>query len=144
MPDRLQELLQQRALIKEHLAWLESEIAAASGKPLPPDVPSSVSPVQRPTARPAEIFAAKTPVADISNRSVAARREDAEADALIQKLAAEDRPPPPPSKTGCWVIFFVILFVSLVVGWIVMKHFYPHTIQAQRTENPTAPSSAAP
>ncbi len=30
MPDRLQELIQQRRLIEEHLAWLDREIAAAA------------------------------------------------------------------------------------------------------------------
>lgn len=35
-PDRLPELLRQRELIKEQLAWIEKEIAAASDKAWPP------------------------------------------------------------------------------------------------------------
>ncbi|PTY07335.1 hypothetical protein DB347_08520 [Opitutaceae bacterium EW11] len=33
MPDRVDELLRQRRLIQEHLAWLDREIARETGKP---------------------------------------------------------------------------------------------------------------
>jgi hypothetical protein len=45
MSDRLAELLHQRALLQEHLAWLEGEIAAASD--------ASVRPSTRPISVPA-------------------------------------------------------------------------------------------
>ena len=44
MSDRLQELLQQRALLQSHLAWLDREIAAASGqKTLPLSAPADAT-----------------------------------------------------------------------------------------------------
>lgn len=44
MQDRLAELRRQRALVAEHLVWLDREIADAEGKPAPaplPELPSS-------------------------------------------------------------------------------------------------------
>ncbi|HWA87540.1 MAG TPA: hypothetical protein VG710_15025 [Opitutus sp.] len=35
-PDRLAELQRQRAIVRDHLAWLENEIAAATGVGAPP------------------------------------------------------------------------------------------------------------
>jgi hypothetical protein len=55
MSDRLQKLLRQRALIQEHLAWLEREISEAEGVPplpapagrppqaVPPTMPPAVN-----------------------------------------------------------------------------------------------------
>jgi hypothetical protein len=51
MSDRLTELQRQRALIQEHLAWLDREIATAQGKPLPPPlVASQLAPANAPQA----------------------------------------------------------------------------------------------
>ena len=56
MPDRLSELIRQRALVSEHLAWLDREIASVIAKPAAPSVepvaiaPASISaPDQPPT-----------------------------------------------------------------------------------------------
>jgi hypothetical protein len=43
MPDRLAELRRQRALVQEHLAWLDREIAAAA-PPAPPAAPMPPAP----------------------------------------------------------------------------------------------------
>jgi hypothetical protein len=57
MPDRLAELRRQRALIADHLAWLDREIAAAA-VPIQPPVPPS-STILEPPAQP---FAPKPPL----------------------------------------------------------------------------------
>src|SRR6478672_3124092 len=44
MSDRLSELLRQRALVQEHLAWLDRQIADASMAVLPPLSGSGVAP----------------------------------------------------------------------------------------------------
>ena len=49
MQDRLAELRRQRALVAEHLAWLDREIAAAEGKPSPAPLPAP-TPTPAPTA----------------------------------------------------------------------------------------------
>ncbi|HVU24406.1 MAG TPA: hypothetical protein VHE13_09805 [Opitutus sp.] len=48
-PDRLAELHRQRAIVRDHLAWLENEIAASTGqpppgRPAPPPAPAPVPP----------------------------------------------------------------------------------------------------
>lgn len=48
--DRLAELLRQRALVREHLAWLDREIATASGSPDRPDAPVTPPAPQTPPA----------------------------------------------------------------------------------------------
>ena len=51
MPDRLSELVRQRALILDHLAWLDREIASVTAKPvIPPLAPSPPSPAPPPAA----------------------------------------------------------------------------------------------
>lgn len=47
MSDRLPELLRQRALVQEHLAWLDREIATAQGHALSGAVPRSEVAVTR-------------------------------------------------------------------------------------------------
>lgn len=54
MQDRLAELRRHRALVAEHLVWLDREIAAAEGKPAPAPTPE-LPPPPAPTA--AEILA---------------------------------------------------------------------------------------
>src|SRR5690349_2525236 len=56
-PDRLQQLLRQRALLQEHLAWLDREIAAAS-EGTPPPAPT---PIARATQQPLVIPSPVTP-----------------------------------------------------------------------------------
>ncbi len=60
MPDRLAELRRQRALVAEHLAWLDREIAAAAPSPVgafpPPSPRPAVAPP--PSLDPAAILAA--------------------------------------------------------------------------------------
>src|SRR5690349_14599171 len=53
MPDRLAELRRQRALIAEHLAWLDRQIAEASGNRSTGDGPSTPLATAFPAAAPA-------------------------------------------------------------------------------------------
>ncbi len=99
--DRLQDLRRQRALVQQHLAWLDTEIAAAespagtlpSGHPIPVDTAPS---------------AAATP-------------EEAEALALARAEAVNA---PAQAKLGCWIVFagaFVLLFAAIAV-WFVARY----------------------
>ena len=58
-PDRLAELQRQRAIVRDHLAWLENEIAAATGAPALP----ARSPAPRGQVTPAS---SEVPRADIT------------------------------------------------------------------------------
>jgi|SRR5215216_3226725 len=118
MADRLQELLQQRALIKEHLAWIEGEIAAASGCPIEPALPYTpvVQPVplQQPPSR-----AAVVPAPVVTGPRL---RDDE--DSLIARLAAEERNAPVPTKKGCWVFFWITLAALAAAAWAMIRFFY--------------------
>jgi hypothetical protein len=117
MPDRLQELLQQRALIKEHLAWLESEIAAASGNPSAA-VPAEAERAERPLTPRVLPLPARLPV------TAAIRRDDDDAQILLEKLAAEDQEKKPPGKAGCWLVFAGVLTVLSLGAWALLRQFY--------------------
>lgn len=102
MPDRLAELRRQRALVQEHLAWLEREIAAtesAGGKiaaEVRPAIPAS--PLPRPSASPAPITPPSPP-----------------SDASIDKLLEQYRSAPGSVKQdvrkGCLLYFALALAV---------------------------------
>ncbi len=85
--DRLQELRRQRALVQQHLAWLDREIAASAGAFAPPSPPP-------PPALPAE------PV-----RSAA----EHEADILLESYREESRSAPAAARRGCLIFFFLAL-----------------------------------
>lgn len=124
MSARLQDLLRQRALIQEQLAWLDREIAtttAASASPTPAIAPS-------PRAVPAPTqpgYLASQAVALAAHQAAAARDQaDAgsgnpaattAAEAILEKY----RVPPDSLKTdvrkGCFLYFFAALAVVAVV-----------------------------
>jgi hypothetical protein len=123
MSDRLSELLRQRALVQQHLAWLDGEIADASGNQAPsPHAPATFAPPKPaaphlPASSPGYLASqaaaialhassgapAPTLVVDESPRVTAA------ADAILDKY----RVPPDALKTdvrkGCFLYFFVAL-----------------------------------
>ena len=102
-PHRIQDLRRQKALIQEHLAWLEREILAAG------EVPSRVLPV-----KPGPMTAATRP-----DQSRSTTGNVTEADALLSQLIAEEKKASP-SKNGCWMIFWLILLgAGAVIGGTV-------------------------
>lgn len=130
MADRLQELLQQRALIKEHLDWLEGEISAASGRPVAgPDPLSSPprplsaagtargDPVSTPTPNPGFVSLPGQQTSPVKLRD--------DADKMIAQLAAEENTAAPlPTKKGCWIFFCVMLVILGVSAWAALRYFY--------------------
>jgi hypothetical protein len=128
MADRLQELLQQRALIKEHLEWLDAEIAASSGRP-PPTTSLPLAPTR--SAIPARNESSPTQIplppakpvlaVPVSPTPVPAIPDDA--DALIAQLAAQEKQEAVPSKSGCWLVFSALIFVILA-GLIAAWYFF--------------------
>jgi len=128
MADRLQELLQQRALIKEHLAWLEGEISAATARPDQvhsgarepafTSVPNLATGSPTPTIHAAAVLAKSTRAATHANSA------DAETEAMIAQLAAEEKTPPIPTKKGCWIFFCVTLVVVGLTAWAALHFFY--------------------
>ena len=115
MPDseRLQQLRRQRELAAEQLAWLDREIAAASGAPVPaPAEPPLVRPVVSPTmpvAAPAPAAPGLTPQAA------------ADAEAILAQYRVEPDSMKSDVKKGCFLYFFAALAVVALV--VVVLYF---------------------
>ena len=118
MSDRLEEFQRQRGLVRNHLAWLEREIAALEGTTAPdPSAPPPPIPPDEPYAdvAPPLHFQARAPVSDL----------DAEA------ILAEYRKPPvsiqKQAKFGCLLYFvaalaIMALFVAAVYIFVKRAH----------------------
>ncbi len=129
MSDRLSELLRQRALLQEHLAWLDREIEAAarapgaagpSSAPLPrpapaivPIPPSPALPSVSVTAIPAAPLIAALP-AHASN-SAAETVVVPGAEAILDKYRIEPRSVQQDVRKGCF-LYFAAAFVLLGLG----------------------------
>lgn len=99
MSERLRHLQRQQALLREHLAWIENEIARET-----PEGPSPVPPLN-PSTNPT------TPV-----------QPAPEADALLEKYAADERQNPADIRRGCFIVFasaLALLGVGVVAMWLL-------------------------
>jgi len=103
MSDRLTELQRQRALIQGHLAWLDQEIVAATGKP------AMRSDFPLPAVKPVETV----PMATAAVEPLA--------DELIAKFGAEPKGTVQDARKGCvlWFIFAMVLLGLGIYGLIL-------------------------
>jgi len=109
--DRLEELRRQRALLQQHLAWLDAEIAAASQSLTTPR--TTAAKIDRPAPRAPAI---PSPIESISLRTTSADT------ALADMIAAQEGAPAHSAhaaKRGCIVAFSVLLLVlgAAVSAW---------------------------
>lgn len=96
MSDRLNQLRRQRALVQEHLAWLDAEIRASEGSD--------------PVARPAELPHVTS--------------TDAALDLLVAAQQSEPVNAAAAAKRGCFVAFalaFVVLGLGVVTLYLYTK-----------------------
>jgi len=137
MPDRLHELLRQRALLQEHLAWLDREIAAAGDAVLeaPPETGTpGILPVETtfvPAPAPSMGILQGTAVSILSNAAVPAEPVaplPPEVAQLADTIIDEYRVPPKTLHTdvkkGCFLYFFAAL--GLVILAAVAFYFAYH------------------
>lgn len=99
---RLHHLRRQQALLREHQAWIETEIARES--------PAGMTDATPP---PGPVIATPIPIASSPT---------GEADALLEKYAADERQNPADVRRGCLIIFFGILGiigVALTAIWFL-------------------------
>ena len=113
-PDRLLQLRRQRALVAQHLAWLDGEITRASGGSAE-NAPSQKS-------GPFDLATRSMHQVAPPNRSTAS--SDAEMEKIFHELAEEDSSSSSISKSGCWMIFAAVVFFSLavIVGFILFRY----------------------
>lgn len=103
MSDRLQELLRQKALLDEHAAWLEREIAAErtrTGEVPPPAAPPLSTPAARPSAM-----------------------TGAEVDALLDQYRSHPQSLQQEVKRGCFLYFFGAL---ALLGLTVLAVYFAY------------------
>lgn len=152
MSDRLAELRRQRALIHEHLNWLDREIAAAeksSGSPLPATTPASAAPSPQitapawpapaspaggqplPSLRPAEpplVISVPEPAATPSRllpRSFNAPAQPVVPSASLGEYRVSPGAVKEDVRKGCLLYFaaaFVLLFVGVGILWMIFRH----------------------
>ena len=147
MSDRLRHLQRQQALLREHLVWIEAEIAReANTRPAAPatpptslatsrTTPNATTPLSESQSRvtsPAHPPASEqlTPaVAAIVAPSAAASDSAApapDADELLQRFASEERLNPEAARRGCLLAFsagLLLLVGAVVLAWIA---YYRH------------------
>jgi hypothetical protein len=99
--DRLQELLRQRALQKEHLDWIDREIAALQGSPQP-SPPPDLSPPP-PLSEPP-------------------RAGESDAEAILDEYRRPTVSIEKSTKTGCFIYFAAALLLTAV--FVVAVYFY--------------------
>jgi hypothetical protein len=104
--DRLEAFRRQRALLKEHVAWLDREIAAIEGGTPPPQAPAEPPPV-----------AAFNPAAEADAEAILA--EYRQPSMSIQKRA----------KLGCLIYFaaaLLLMVVAVTVLYVMVKRAHGH------------------
>jgi len=136
MPDRLNELRRQRALVAEHLAWLDREIAAESGSPAPRAHPEQatrvegpaplVAPASAPALRPTPLPLmpqAPAPAAALDPEMSA--QAAADADALLEQYRVAPDALKTDVRTGCFLYFFAAMAL-LALGVIGLYFYFRH------------------
>jgi hypothetical protein len=134
MSDRLAELRRQRALLTEHVAWLDREIAAEAGKagsgdppraalPPAPAVGGSVSTGSRATVdAPATIFAPVSPASTPASRVTAGATD---ADAILNEYRVPSEALKTDVRKGCFLYFAVamaLLIGGVAILWVAFRH----------------------
>lgn len=122
MSERLNELQRQRALLLEHLAWLDREIAAQSG-PTPTTDPAAkaVLPAGAHQAAQTGRAGAPSPIAAVT--VIPITPPPADADALLQQYGYDPKASSAGVKRGCWIAFAAaFLLVGLVLAtWYLLR-----------------------
>lgn len=111
-PDRLAELRRQRALVAQHLAWIDSElIAAGAGQPPAPSSPDTVS---TPDATP------PLPPTAEGNENPAVALANKKADEIIELYRATEALDPSSTKRGC----LLLIGAMFALGGVVLLAIY--------------------
>jgi len=115
MADRLAELLRQRALLQEHLAWLDSEIDRTA-EPAPKAGSMAATPPLTASSTPPSVTA-------VSRLSPGAVTHEAAPPAQAEEIFAQYQAAPDSLKTdvrkGC-LIYFAVAFGLLIAGIAIL------------------------
>lgn len=123
MSDRLRHLQRQQALLREHLAWIDAEIACeTSPAPLAPPAPetASATPASSDIRPPAGTTAATTPLSIYPPQPASVSVPAPDADELIERYGAGERQNPAVIRRGCLLVFsagLLALAAAAVLAW---------------------------
>jgi hypothetical protein len=109
MSERLSHLHRQQALLREHLAWIEAEIARETGHDSQPVLSHAA-------AAPAQLPPISAPLVPTSAESLP------EADALLEKYASGERQNPADIRRGCFIVFIAalaLLAAGVTTVWLL-------------------------
>lgn len=133
MPDRLQELIQQRRLIEQHLAWLNREIAAATALLAPAEVSSLLA---HPTKTPAGLTMA--PRAGIGGKEpLEAAVPLPEADTILAEYEQNPQNLEQSVKRGCLLYFGAAMFILILGVFLLYLYRVNHPL-------PVPPAKSTP
>lgn len=140
MPDRLSELLQQRRLIQDHLAWLDREIAAATKTETALGAVSALSlhkPLPAPTAPlPGSACVVFPPEAPAASSQPSPTGVDPEA--LLAEYQQDPQNLQVDVKRGCFLYFGIAMgLLLLVVALIYMNYLRHRSDPSARSPAPT-------
>jgi hypothetical protein len=114
MPDRLSELVRQRALVLEHLAWLEREIAAAQAPPSAPLPPSPPAPLPGFPIPPVPVAAPAAALTAPPDATPSGHHLPGEPDAILEQYRVSPTAVKEDVRKGCF-LYFVGAFVVVVI-----------------------------
>jgi hypothetical protein len=109
MSERLRHLQHQQALLREHLAWIDREITREAEQ-------SALTPLASTTVAAPSFDSHTEPGTQPPLAS-----ETIDADALLERYAADQRQNPQDIRRGCLLIFFAALL--LLIGGVALAWF---------------------
>ncbi|HSY54793.1 MAG TPA: hypothetical protein VK785_10120 [Opitutaceae bacterium] len=104
--DRLQELRRQHALVQEHLAWLDREIASTAG--------------------------GAAPAPAIQGQPIVPVADGGDIDALIESYKAEARSTPATVRRGCFFAFaaaLLLFFLCVLALYLYIRGHQPSPVR---------------
>lgn len=140
MSDRLQELLRQRRLIEEHLAWLNREIgAAAAVNPLNNPVP--------PAPEASDTLSKSLSLIEQTVKAAAPQTAEApetEIDPLLAPYREEPKNLQQSVKRGCLLYFCAGMGLMLLSVFLVYLHYRNRAVETKTTPPQSQVQPASP
>lgn len=122
MFDRLQQLRRQKAILEEHLAWIDHEIAEAEGDAPPSSIPTiSILPSVPGTATTHTHATLGEPEADPNTKAMA------RADEIITQHKIAQASAPDDIRRGC-LLLIAIGFSLLAITFFLLWQFGPRSM----------------
>lgn len=118
-PDRLDELLRQRALVREHLDWIDREVAREESGGRQAVKPRDAADIETPPGQSAT--AAGQTAADAESSATSAKADDTDPDAIMESYRVASADLQRDLRKGC--LFYVVIGFVLLCAAIAALYF---------------------